>query len=238
MNAKHSFLVDFIANFNRQINIKAYTKIINGKVVPVSRSQRTLLRLKDALTDLRRRGGVAHEGGYIVPTTTGKISRYIAGKEKSVVLDLHPNHRDLNFLHNHPNNSGLSFGDLLSASESGIAIHAVTPRGSWYRARVIPNLDSYLKHPEDFQYRQNSLIDMFLDSKEDNPNFRINEKQWDSAAIAAQHAFLLDLHQHNLIQYRAKLTPKDKQVLKFYEPEIMDYLNRDTINDFKKTKKR
>lgn len=227
------FLGDFLANFNRRINIRAYTKIINGKVVNVSKSQRKLLRIKDALTDLRRRGGKKHEGGYIVPNINGKISRYVEGNHNSVDLELGKRHRDLNFLHNHPDNSGLSLGDLLSASHGGITIHSVTPRGSWYRAKVVPDLEKYLRDPSKFQQRQSQLIERFLESKESNPNFVVNEKQWDNASAAAQHAFLLDLKERGLIKYRAKLTDKDKRIIKFYQPEISAYLKRDTTKDYR-----
>lgn len=219
------FLSDF-AEFNRKINIKAYTKIIKGKVVPVSRSQRTLLRLKDALTDLRRRGGKTHEGAYLLNPKNSKVGEYIPGEKDRVFMNK-PYKIDRHKLHNHPSDTGFSIQDLVSAQVTNSNMtHVITPNGSWYRASNInignDDIETLESLEEDLPF-----IFQMEKSIENKGDLKLNTKQVNNSWFAAKYAILKDLHNNGLITFRAKLQSKDKQIIKYYEPQIDKFLKQD-----------
>ena len=70
------FLTDIdLAQFgSREINVKAYTRIIGGKAVPVRGAKRTVMRLREALEDLRQQTKIdGNEHAYNMNPKTGVV---------------------------------------------------------------------------------------------------------------------------------------------------------------------
>lgn len=205
------FLIDF-ANFNREINIKAYTRIINGKVVPVKGARRTVLALKDSLDSLRKATQDDFEAAYIFNSKSGKTSKIVYGDDSSVrssdlIADRVQNNKQLlkktntnsYILHNHPGPEaqGLSAEDLVSANYSGEkAIFAIDSAGNTYRARPTENFNNVRVR------------------KAYNETFNMSrlDRDYDKDVFLKTHATALYVQESGDIKYRWKFTDDYKNL--------------------------
>lgn len=232
----------FLADFNREINVKAYTRIIGGKAVPVRGAKRTVMRLKEALEDLRKVTGPKYgtEHAYNMNPKTGIVGQRIIGNSNSVVISsqFSPKHNHYKrtkrvVLHSHPGNTSLSVQDLFTTPRDGNTpmIFNVTPRGSVYRG--------YLKRGGKFMDKDKvddhvqKLIPYFYDEMdkffENTPESKLKELLGDihnkvsvrlESRNLATHANNLFLKELGVIHYRYKLSDFDKKLCEVFKPQI------------------
>jgi hypothetical protein len=228
----------FLADFNREINVKAYTRIIGGKAVPVRGAKRTVMRLKEALEDLRKVTSDTNlEHAYNINPKTGIVGNRIKGKERWVnvtsnyfigkggLKPLPTRHT----LHSHPYNTSLSWQDFVANSSSGNEqkqIFAISSSGSVYRGKLNREVSSrsvknHFKKIE--SYFDSTIGEKLVKSK--HPLANINnllddDKYIETLEFLITHSQNLFLKNKGIIEYKFKLSPSDKALSNLFAPEI------------------
>jgi hypothetical protein len=231
--------MDFIAEFNKLINVKAFFRTIGGKKVPVKGFRRKVLAVQAGLRDLNRTSGGVYETGYNFNTKSGKLGKLAHGSSASISpIAIYGNkvkYRDLKtksgFLHNHPDASSFSPADIVTTTR-GNDIYAINTQGSIFRARakhdlgkanpgqqgeILDKLDNQYENMSTFLLsKQQELIDKGVVKRQLLPN---------EVDFLTSHAFNLNLHRRGVINYRYKLGEVDKKQLE-NNKEIFDSLMR------------
>jgi hypothetical protein len=246
------FLSDFdkTASFgSREINVKAYTRIINGKAVPVKGARRTVLAIRDALDDLRKITRDNNEGAYLMNPRTGKVGQYVQGGKREVksfanittkgkrIPDKVVENRYV--LHNHPSRNSLSGADLFSGKiGNNKTIFAINTTGSVFRAK-----STSLKNRPTSLFTTSSILNFHEKTLENNlrsliePAMKNGVKDKQSMMFLATHLTNLQLQDSTLIKYRAKLTPVDKQLVD-NNKELLDNLRKTFKEEYSRKFKR
>lgn len=232
------FLVDSVAEFgSREINVKAYTRIINGKAVPVKGARRTVLAIRDALNDLRKITRDNNEGAYLMNPRTGKVGQYVQGSRRKVqpfsnVISTPKGDNltprvvaDRMVLHNHPGRGSLSVSDLFQTTnedgrklfKKGNHIFAVNNNGSIFRAK---NLTYNHNQPDKILQHAFGIDNILYVMLKKNTQLGIKD---DDAVFFVSHTRNLLLQDAGVIKYRAKLTPVDLQFINKANP-VIDYV--------------
>lgn len=219
----------FLADFNRKINVKAYTRVIGGKVIPVKGSRRTVMRLREALEDLRSKTAKTNiEHAYNINPRTGIVGNIIDGETHSVnprdAYKKRPYNaaRKRNVLHSHPSDNSLSYADLVSAFDEKSTTFAVTPSGSVYRGSAKNKMfvfgekkyNNHLQKAADYFYK--------------------NGYKADDSLMLGTHSHNLFLKDHGIINYRYKLSDVDKKLVESAKPTI-DAIRQNKLKEVKFT---
>lgn len=213
--ARSMFLCDLSqhAFFNRKLNLAHLPKTKSG----FAHLKAGVKRTRDALDDLRRKGGRSFEGGYTVNNTSGKLGEYFTNKKKNMidirtVIQVPPKNGVMSFLHNHPRNSSLSISDLLNTNPyAKDQIVNTTPGGSYFRGRLKkePNPQEIIKT------RQKIINKVDYEFRQLKPG-KLSPKDLDRRSFIASHLVNRSLANQGVIHYRAKLTPKDRRTIDFW----------------------
>lgn len=233
----------YLAEFNKLLNIpKHFRTLKSGKKVPVRGYRRTVSRLRAALTDLRKQGGLKKEGLYLLDPKTGLVSKRVSGKESrvSTLGLLNENKRRASdevlaekfgkrwFLHNHPGRTSLSPGDFLGRSRPTDQVFVTTTSGSVMRGRSTPRFDNLTKK----QYNKIKSDQIFLINslKKRLPNTTLDER-----TFLVTHLTNKRLAEDGLVKYRSYLSKSDKKLVDKYKRVVTDSINNvDVLREFDK----
>jgi len=206
--------------FNRLINIKRFVrKLKSGKTVVVDPHSRraSMMRIKTALKDLRKRGNTINEGGYLFDTKTGKVSNYIQGEAERVdynsILKTNPKKsifEKRSTLHNHPRVSAPSQTDILN--NKGRHAFIIDNAGNVYSFKKVSSGTSLEL------YFDQQIKDIFKASKQEDLKLKLlfdhGVTDKNEAAMYIQHFTNQYLHESELIRYRARFNSSYKRKIK------------------------
>jgi hypothetical protein len=233
------FLSDLSHNalFNRKLNLSHLPKTNTY----YAQLKAGVKRGRDALDDLRRRGGRSFEGAYLVGNS-GKVSKYTTDKifdevSPQKLTKTNPTTL-LAVLHNHPRDSSLSYADIsLTKPERTIDVKQKLQRPAWAKpaykitkrplpAEQIVNTTpggsyfrSYFKkeiprHKVKQNYEDVKKI-VEQEMKSVKPG-TWTDKDHTRRVLVSSHLANRSLANQGVIHYRAKLTPKDRRTLDFW----------------------
>lgn len=218
-----NFFIGNVANFNRKLNLSHLPKTNTY----YAHLKAGVKRGRDALVDLRRRGGRSFEGAYLVGNS-GKVGQYVKGKSNYVTSreQLKQTPKALvSVVHNHPNNTSLSVEDIFNTKPDrqveirpGVKrnlpaqqVVNTTPNGSYYRA--------YLKSKIPLRNMKTNYNRVFSTVEQEFTTLKpggLNPKDKERMVFLTSHLANRSLANQGVIHYRAKLTPKDKRTLDFW----------------------
>lgn len=220
------FLSDFDndANFgSREINIKAYTRIINGKAIPVKGARRTVLAIRDALNDLRKITRDNNEGAYLMNPSTGKVGQYVQGGKDVVSPFDNMYHtpkgdqynpkigKNRYILHNHPNTSSLSIVDFMGSDK---LTFATNNNGSIFRGKMRKDLEFDKRFFEpNFEEVDNNIKWIY----ENSPYAPTNP---DKADFLTSHIRNIVASDEGFVDYKYKLKGADKELVDAFSTTI------------------
>jgi hypothetical protein len=213
------------AFFNRKLNLSHLPKTNTS----FAHLKAGVKRGRDALDDLRRRGGRSFEGSYTV-NTSGKLGQFIKGAKSSVdsksQMKIQPKPGVLGaIIHNHPRNSTLSASDLFNTDfprkveiRPGVfrdipaeQVINTTPGGSYFRG--------YLKrdvNPRLLKNEKQKILDITEHEMRQLKPGKWTDKDLERRVLVSGHLANRSLANQGVIHYRAKLTPKDRRTLDFW----------------------
>jgi len=221
----------YLADFNKLLNIKSYTRIVRGKPVIVKGHKRTVFRLREALNDLKNKTDKEKvEYAYNFNPKTGIVGKEMRGEKHSVndLINYSPKHKEYKranrlTLHSHPNGSSLSFQDFIVGDRGKKGtIFAVNSNGSIFRGYKKQGAELLKTDRKKIGEHTSKLINYFYDN---NWDLKMND-----AIFLGTHSQNKLLKNLNAVEYKYKLADKDKLLAIRFKEDI-DLISKNQKKD-------
>lgn len=226
----------FLADFNTALNktIKGFTRIINGKAIPVkSHSRKYIMATKQALKDLQLKGAKKGiEGSYLINPKTGYVGDYVKGSSLSVdpfdtmrFKNIPSNELDYvkmgqkaprSVLHNHPGTTSLSAPDVFYATKRN-QTYVINENGSIFRGYKLKDYDMDVHSAQ--------ATEIFTEMVQKFPKTKQTE-----LSFLATHLANKKMQKEGLIFYRSNLSKVDKSIVDKYKT-FTDYVLEKPLYD-------